>query len=214
MGRHHAAKCKLCRGEGEKLFLKGSKCYGPKCILEKKQAAGARRQRSSRTSRRRQQRSEYGMQLREKQKLKRMYGLFEKQFRRYFEVAEKQRGITGDNLVVLLERRLDNVVFRLGFAVSRGIARQLISHGHVSVNGRKTDIPSFLVRENDVVSVRERSRELVAVKEGLDGIDARGVPEWLELDKESFEGRVRMIPVGGQIEAPVRVQLVVGLYSR
>jgi len=210
MARYTGAKCKRCRAEGEKLFLKGLKCYGPKCALEKAQARPTR----SRRGRRRQQGSEYGIQLREKQKLKRMYGVYERQFRRYFALAERQKGIVAENLLSLLERRLDNVVFRSGLSVSRGVARQLVKHGHVMVNERKVDIPSYLVKAGDVISIAEKSREHISVREGLDTVESRGIPPWLELDPARFEGQVKTLPLGDQVQIPVRVQLVVGLYTR
>jgi small subunit ribosomal protein S4 len=212
MGLKLEAKCKLCKREDEKLFLKGTRCYGPKCALEKKQ--GAAKRGGVRTTRRRQQKSEYGSQLREKQKLKRLYGMMETQFRRYYEMAEGTPGITGDNLLVLLERRLDNVAFRLGFAMSRGMARQLVNHGHVTVNGKKVDVPSYLLRAGDFVALRQKSMALAVVKEGQSALESRGVPEWLELDKGRLEGRVKTLPVAGQIQVPVKVQKVVGLYTR
>lgn len=212
MGLKLEAKCKLCKREDEKLFLKGTRCYGPKCALEKKQ--GAAKRGGVRTTRRRQQKSEYGSQLREKQKLKRLYGMMETQFRRYYEMAEGTPGITGDNLLVLLERRLDNVAFRLGFAMSRSMSRQLVNHGHVTVNGKKVDVPSYLLRAGDFVALRQKSMALAVVKEGQSALESRGMPEWLELDKGRLEGRVKALPVASQIQVPVKVQKVVGLYTR
>jgi len=190
--------------------LKGFKCFGPKCSIEKSQ----HHPRKARKGKRRQQKSEYGIQLREKQKLKRMYGVYERQFRRYFAIAERQKGIAGDNLLSLLERRLDNVVFRLGFAVSRGIARQLVNHGHITVNGSKVDIPSYMVKSKDVIAIAEGSREHLSVKEALDTAESRGMPTWLTVDPTRFEGQVSALPLGEQIDVPVKIQLVVDLYTR
>jgi small subunit ribosomal protein S4 len=158
--------------------------------------------------------SEYSLQLREKQKLKRIYGLLERQFRGYFMRAERMKGITGENLLALLERRLDNVVYRLGFASSRREARQLVGHGHLMVNGKKVNIPSYLVAVGQTVSIREKSQTVLPIQKGLEGVDGRGVPTWLELDKTRFTGRVKELPTKEEIALPVNEQLVVELYSR
>lgn len=186
MGRYLGPSCRLCRREGIKLYLKGEKCYTDKCPLAKRgYAPGQHGQEKKKLT-------QYGMQLREKQKLKRYYGILERQFVRYYERAERMRGITGENLLQLLERRLDNVVYRLGFAVSRAQARQLVSHGHIEVNGKKVDIPSYLVKPGDVISVKESSRSMELIKNNLEM--GRNVPDWLELNKDAFEGRVVSLP--------------------
>jgi len=209
VGRYLGPVCRLCRREGTKLFLKGTRCYSDKCAVDRRgyppgQHGQGRRMRTT----------EYSLQLREKQKLKRIYGLLERQFRGYFHRAERMKGITGENLLVLLERRLDNVVYRLGFAASRREARQLVRHGHLQVNGKKVDIPSFLVVLGATVSVSESSRSLLPVQKALEGVDGRGVPGWLEMDKAQCAGRVREFPTKEEIALPVNEQLVVELYSR
>ena len=198
----------MCRREGGKLFLKGARCMTEKCAVERRAyPPGQHGQGRARVS-------EYSAQLREKQKLKRIYGVLERQFRGTFAKAERQRGITGENLLRMLERRLDNVVYRLGFAVSRKEARQLVNHGHFRVNGRKVNQPAFLVREGDVIEVKERSRQILPIKTALEGVDARGVPAWLDLDRENMKATVRGLPAREEIAMPVNEQLVVDLYSR
>jgi len=208
VGRQIDPVCKLCRREGMKLFLKGDRCYSLKCAIEKRNyPPGDHGQRRSKPS-------EYGLQLREKQKMKRIYGIQETQFRNYFEMAERQKGITGENLVRLLEQRLDNVVHRLGFGASRAQARMLIVHGHMRVNGRRVTIPAHLVRAGDVVEVTPASRDREAIKIALEGAKKRRVPSWLELDAATFKGTVRSLPGKEEMAIPVQEQLVVALYSK
>jgi len=209
LSRYTGPKCRLCRAEGIKLFLKGDRCYTEKCPV-----AGKRNFRPGQHGREKPKLTDYGLRLREKQKLRRFYGVSEKQFKRFFDIAQRMRGEAGYNFLQLLERRLDNVVYRLGFAVSRAQARQLVAHGHVEVNGRKVDIPSFLVKVGDVVGIREKSRDLQVVKESLEGGGAGRVPAWLELDQSQMRGRVVSLPARDQIDAPVNEQLVVEFYSR
>ncbi|MEW6247908.1 MAG: 30S ribosomal protein S4 [Nitrospirota bacterium] len=208
MAKYRGPVCRLCRREGEKLFLKGSRCMTEKCAIERRSyPPGQHGQGRPRIS-------DYSLQLREKQKLRRIYGLQERQFRGLFERAERQTGITGEALLRLLECRLDNVVYRLGFGSSRKEARQLVNHGHVLLNGRRTNIPGALVKVGDVVEVRQKSRNLVPVLAALDAVDGRGVPEWLELDRTAFKGTVRALPTRENIGLPVNEQMVVELYSR
>ncbi|OGB91803.1 MAG: 30S ribosomal protein S4 [candidate division NC10 bacterium RIFCSPLOWO2_12_FULL_66_18] len=208
MARHIGPVCKLCRREGLKLFLKGDRCFTLKCAIEKRNyPPGAHGQRRSKHS-------EYGLQLREKQKMKRLYGILETQFRSYFRMAERQKGITGENLVRLLEQRLDNVVHRLGLGASRAQARMLIVHGHIRVNGRRVTIPSYLLRAGDVVEVQPASREIEGIKAALEGAKKRRVPSWLELDAANFKGTVRSLPSKEEMAIPVQEQLVVALYSK
>ncbi len=209
MARYAGAVCRLCRREGMKLFLKGERCYTEKCAIEKRNFAPGQHGKA-----RRQKMLGYGVQLREKQKVKRIYGVLEDQFRRYFEQAERIQGITGEVLLQLLERRLDNVAYRLGFATSRPQARQLVRHGHFAVNGRKVDIPSFLVKAGDVVSVRQGSQKNVTIQHAIEEVKGRGVPEWLSLEGEQFTGKVVSLPTREQINLPVQEQLIVELYSK
>jgi small subunit ribosomal protein S4 len=200
--------CKLCRREGMKLFLKGDRCFSPKCSVDKRTyPPGQHGQRRSKPS-------EYGLQLREKQKMKRIYGVFEAQFRGYFQMAARQKGVTGENLVRLLEQRLDNVVHRLGFSASRAQGRVLIRHGHFRVNGRRVTVPSVLLRAGDVIEVAPPSRELVEIANALEGAKKRRVPSWLELDAGNFKGTVRSLPSKEEMAIPVQEQLVVALYSK
>ncbi len=211
MARYTDAVCKLCRREGMKLFLKGERCLSPKCAIERRPyPPGEHGQR--RTGRRKV--SDYGMQLREKQKVRRMYGVLERQFRRYFQEASRRKGRTGETLLILLERRLDNVVYRLGFADSRAQARQLVRHGHFEVNGIKTDIPSYLVKPGDVIRVRERSRSRTYFKERAQLLEGRTVPEWLQLHPGEMSGTVLAEPSRQDIQIPVNEQLIVEYYSR
>jgi len=208
MARYIGPVCKLCRREREKLFLKGIKCYTGKCVLGKKDyPPGKRGKRPSKLS-------EYGLQLREKQKVRRIYGVLEKQFRIYFRMAERKSGITGENLLQVLERRLDNIVFRLGLALSRREARQLVKHGHFQINDGKVDIPSYLVKAGDVISVREKSRKLGKFKEIVELTETREVSDWLKLDRNSFSGTVTKIPSREEMAVPVQEQLIVELCSR
>jgi small subunit ribosomal protein S4 len=208
VARHIEPVCKLCRREALKLFLKGDRCFSVKCALEKRNyPPGEHGQRRSKPS-------EYGLQLREKQKMKRIYGVQETQFRTYFKMAERQKGITGENLLRLLEQRLDNVVHRLGFGESRAQARVLVGHGHFRVNGRRVTIPSRLVRAGDVVEVVSQSRDRDVIKAALEGAKKRRVPSWLELDAANFKGTVLSLPSKEEMAIPVQEQLVVALYSK
>jgi small subunit ribosomal protein S4 len=192
-----------------KLFLKGDRCFGEKCAFERRGYAPGEHGQG-----RKKQASDYGLQLREKQKLKRMYAILEKQFAGYFEKADRQKGITGTNLLLLLERRLDNMVFRMGFANSRTEARQLVRHNHFLVNGKRVNIPSYLVKIGDEISVKENSRTITRISEAVSTVARRGVPQWLELEKESFKGTVKMLPVREELTMPIQEQLIVELYSK
>jgi small subunit ribosomal protein S4 len=208
MARYTGSVCRLCRREGAKLFLKGDRCFSEKCGIEKRNyPPGQHGQGRTRFS-------DFGVQLREKQKVKRMYGLLEKQFRSTFDTASNMRGRAGENMLMLLERRLDNVVFRMGFATSRSEARQLVRHGHFEVNGRKALTPSILVRTGWKVTLREKSRNVVRIASALETVEGRSVPQWLEIDKESFEGTVVQLPVRDDITLPIDEQLIVEFYSR
>lgn len=209
MARYTGPVCRLCRGEDMKLFLKGDRCYTDKCGYERRAYAPGQHGQA-----RRRKTSNYGAQLREKQKVKRIYGLAEKQFRGYYYKATRMKGVAGENLLQLLERRLDNVVYRLGFASDHAEARQLVRHGHFKVNGRKVNIPSFLCRTNDVIEVQEGSKKVARVGESLAAVDRRGVPRWLELEKEAFKGRLISLPSREDLTLPIREQLIVELYSR
>jgi len=208
VARHTDPVCRLCRREGMKLFLKGDRCFKEKCAIEKRQYPPGQH------GRRRSKIQGYGVQLREKQKVKRIYGVQETQFRRYFREAERGRGITGETLLSMLERRLDNVVFRLGFASSRAMARQVVAHGHVQLNGRKADVPSLLVKAGDVLELRERSRKNQQVAASLATAPGRGIPAWLTLEAERFRGTVNAAPTRADIPLPVSEQLIVELYSK
>jgi small subunit ribosomal protein S4 len=208
LARYRGSACRLCRREGLKIFLKGDRCYSEKCALERRGYAPGEH------GQMRKKPSDYGVQLREKQKLKRMYSLLEKQFRGYFEKADKQKGITGTNLLIYLERRLDNVVFRMGFANSRSEARQLVRHNHFAVNGKTVNIPSYLIKVGNEIQVREKSRKVVKILEAMDTVARRGVPQWLELDKENFKGSLKVLPTREDLTMPIQEQLVVELYSK
>ena len=208
MARYSGAVCRLCRRESQKLFLKGDRCYSEKCSVDKRTyPPGQHGQARTRFS-------DYGLQLREKQKVKRMYGLLERQFEGTLQAATRMKGRTGENLLMLLERRLDNVVFRMGFATSRAEARQLVRHGHFLLNGRKATIPSMLVKPGAKISVRERSRGVARIVGALDTLEGRSVPQWLEIEKERFEGTVKQMPTREDITLPIEEQLIVELYSR
>ena len=208
MARYLGSACRLCRREGTKLFLKGDRCFSEKCAIEKRAyPPGMHGQGRTRFS-------DFGVQLREKQKVKRMYGLLEHQFRGTFDKASRMKGRAGENLLLLLERRLDNVVFRLGFATSRNEARQLISHGHFQVDGRKASTASIQLRPGQVVSVREKSKKIERITGALDALEGRSLPQWLEIDKESFSGTVKQLPVREDVTLPIEEQLIVELYSR
>jgi small subunit ribosomal protein S4 len=209
MARYIGPVCRLCRREGVKLFLKGERCYTERCAIEKRNFVPGQHGKA-----RKSKMVGYGVQLREKQKVKRTYGVLEDQFRRYFEQAERTRGITGETLLSLLERRLDNVAYRLGFATSRPAARQLVRHGHLTVNGRKVDIPSFSVKAGDVVALRESSWKNAAVVHALEEVKGRGVPEWLSFDSSAMAAKVASVPTRAQINLPVQEQLIVELYSK
>lgn len=205
------SKCKKCQRAGVKLFLRGERCFSNKCKLEKKRPLGRMR----RTGRGRSRRlSEYGQQLKEKQKLRWMYGLSEKQFERTYQKAERSSKVTGEEFLCLLERRLDNVVYRLGFSSSRAQARQLVAHGHFLVNSRKVDIPSYLVKEEDLIELRAKSKKLVLIRQNLSTNEKRSLLEWLELDKTSFKGKVKRLPRAEELDQEVNLSLIVEFYSR
>ncbi len=209
MARYRGPVCRLCRREGMKLFLKGERCYKEKCAIERRnqppgQHGGARRRKPR----------AYGIQLREKQKLRRVYGVLEGQFRRTFDDANRRKGVTGENLLRLLELRLDNVVYSLGFATSRTQARQLLRHGHILIDGRRVNIPSFRVKPGMEISLREKSQKLTQVEEAIDFAQGRGIPSWLELDVTSLTGKVLEAPSREDIRFPIQEQLIVELYSR
>jgi small subunit ribosomal protein S4 len=191
-----------------KLFLKGDRCYAEKCSIERRAYAPGQH------GQRRRKITEYGVQLREKQRAKHMYGVLERQFRKYFKMADRMKGVTGETLLVLLERRLDNMVYRMGFARSRSQARQLVMHGHLNVNGQRVTIPSYLVRQGDTLSVRESSRKISDIMEAMEAVERRGVPEWLMLEKDKFEGKVMAFPSREQLTMPINEQLIVELYSK
>jgi small subunit ribosomal protein S4 len=209
MARYIGAVCRLCRREGMKLFLKGERCYTEKCAIEKRNLPPGQHGKL-----RKAKLVGYGLQLREKQKVKRIYGVLENQFRRYFEMADRTRGITGETLLQLLERRLDNVIYRIGFATSRAQARQLVRHGHFSVNGKKVDIPSYAVRQGDTVAVRSTSSQNPTIQHAMEEVKGRGVPEWLLLDAGAQSARISQLPTREQINLPVQEQLIVELYSK
>ena len=209
MARYTGPVCRLCRREGMKLFLKGERCYTEKCAIEKRNMPPGQHGKL-----RKAKIVGYGLQLREKQKVKRMYGVLERQFRRYFAEAERRKGNTGSNLLTLLESRLDNVVYRLGLATSRPQARQLVRHGHFLVNGKKVDIPSYSVKAGDVIGVLGRSTENPTIQHALEEVKGRGVPEWLSFDAGSMIGRISSLPTREQINLPVQEQLIVELYSK
>ena len=209
MARYTDSVCRQCRRENLKLFLKGDRCYSDKCAFDRRAyAPGQHGERRGRKP------SDYGVQLREKQKVKRMYGLSEKQFHLFFNKAERQKGITGTNLLVMLERRIDNVVYRLGFASSRAQARQFVRHRHLLVNGKRVDIPSFVVKIGDTIEVREKSKKIQALEDSLDAVVRRGVPQWLDLEKDNMKGMVKNFPVREDLTMPIQEQLIVELYSK
>ena len=208
MARYTQAVCRLCRRENVKLFLKGDRCFSAKCGVERRTyPPGQHGQGRARFS-------DYGVQLREKQKVKRMYGLLENQFASTMKRAARMKGRAGENLLVLLERRLDNVVFRMGFATSRAEARQLVRHGHFKVNGRRASIPSMTLREGDIVTLREKSQKVERITGALEALEGKSVPQWLETDKDNFAGKVKALPVREDITMPIQEQLIVELYSR
>jgi len=210
LARYRGSLCRLCRAEGAKLFLKGDRCYSDKCSFERRSyIPGEHGQIKFR-----RKASDYGTQLREKQKLKRTFGLLEKSFKGYFKKAKKQKGIAGVNLLLMLEKRLDNMVYRLGFANSRGEARQLVRHNHFLVNDGKVNIPSYLVKMGDKIQVKEKSRKVSTIIDAVGTVARRGVPEWLELDKDNFAGVVKALPTREELTMPIQEQLVVEFYSR
>jgi small subunit ribosomal protein S4 len=208
VARYTDSVCRLCRREGLKLYLKGERCYTDKCAIERRNYPPGMHGQG------RPKFSEYALQLREKQKVKRMYGVLENQFRRYFAMAERARGITGEILLQLLERRLDNMIYRMGFATSRSEARQLVRHGHFLINGRKVNIPSALLKPGDVVQVRERSRTIGRVVEALAQAEHRGAPDWVEVNREGFTARVKALPMRAELTMPINEKLIIELYSK
>ena len=208
MARYTGADCRLCRREGAKLVLKGDRCYTDKCAMERRAYAPGE------AGRKRVKENEYLLQLREKQKTKRIYGVLEKQFRAYYDIASRKQGVTGENLLTILESRLDNVVYRLGFAKSRAEARQQVRHGHIHVNGRRVDIPSFRVRPGDLISVAPKAKEMLVIKSALISNERVQVPAWLEVDIEKLQGSVLSLPQRDQIDLDIREQLIVELYSK
>lgn len=208
MARYLGSVCKICRREGSKLFLKGDRCFSNKCALERRAYAPGEH------GQRRIKATDYSLQLREKQKMRRTYGVTEKQFRNYFRQAERLRGMPGENLICLIERRLDNIVYRMGFASSRAEARQLVAHGHFTVNGRRADIPSMLLRPGDAVEVKEGSRDLLVFKAALDSAKRRPTPSWLEVDPQALRGTVRSWPTREEVSLPIQEELVVAIYSK
>lgn len=208
MARYTGPQCRLCRRETEKLFLKGDRCYTEKCAVERRQYPPGQH------GQRRGKLSDYGIQLREKQKVRNSYGLLEGQFRLYFAEAASRKGVTGEVLLQLLETRLDNIVYRMGFAPNRTSARQLVGHRHFTVNGKLVNVPSFRVKAGDVVAVREKSRDLDAIKDSLSRVEQRGIPSWIEVDADKFTGKVVQIPSREEIPVTAQEQLIVELYSK
>jgi small subunit ribosomal protein S4 len=206
MARYTGSVCRICRREGQKLFLKGDRCYTAKCAYDRRPVAPGQHGQS------RKKLSNYGIQLREKQKTRKAYGLLESQFKKYYEMAVNMKGVTGENLLQLLERRLDNAAFRLGFGLSRAQARQMVCHGHIQVNGKRVDIPSYLVNVGDIITIQERSRKIAHIVELRE--NGKTTPEWLELNAETLTGRVAALPARDQIDLTIHEQLVVELYSR
>ncbi len=208
MARYREALCRLCRREAEKLFLKGDRCYTEKCAIERRKYAPGQH------GQRRKKMSDYALQLREKQKAKETYGVLENQFKIYYYKAEKQLGVTGNNLIQLLERRIDNIVYRLGFASNRRQARQLVLHGHFTVNDKRVNIPSYSVRTNDVIGVKVGSEKLVVIEENISRLEHKGIPGWVEMDVKTLKGKVLHYPERDEIELPVKEQLIIELYSK
>ncbi len=208
MPRYLGPSCRLCRREGFKLILKGEKCLSNKCAIVKKKLPPGQ------LPKRRRKISEYGVQLREKQKVKRYYGLLEKQFRRYFEIASRKKGVTGEILLILLEQRLDNVIYRMHFASSRNMGRQLVRHGHILVNGKKVDIPSYFVREGDSIEVREKSKKMIPILESMKNISKVGTVPWIEVDPDNLTGKLLYLPKREEIDLSINEQLIVELYSK
>lgn len=209
MARYRGASCRQCRREKLKLFLKGERCYTDKCAFERRSYAPGQHGQA-----RMRKESDYAIQLREKQKVRRIYGILEDQFRRYFSMADRQKGITGDNLLKFLERRLDNTIYRLGFASSRRQARQLIRHNHIQVNGKRVNIPSYLVTVGEEISIRDKTQKCSAINEAIESVARRGVPSWLSADHTNFKGAVKAMPVREELTLPINEQLIVELYSK
>jgi small subunit ribosomal protein S4 len=209
LARYTGSVCRICRRENVKLFLKGDRCYGDKCAFDRRSYAPGEH-----GQRRRGKASDYGIQLREKQKVKRMYGLSEKQFHLFIENADRQKGITGTNLLVMLERRLDNVVYRLGFTNSRNQGRHFVRHNHFLVNGKKVNIPSYLIKIGDEITLREKSKKVQAINDAMDAVVRRGVPQWLDLEKDQLKGVVKGFPARDDLTMPMQEQLIVELYSK
>lgn len=209
MARYTGPVCRLCRREDMKLFLKGERCHTDKCGYERRSYPPGQHGQA-----RRRKRSDYGEQLREKQKVKRIYGIAERQFRGYYFRATRMKGVTGANLIQLLERRLDNTVYRMGFASDHAEARQLVRHRHVLVNGKRVDIPSYLIRSGDVVEIKEKSRQITRVIEALSAVERRGIPAWIDVDKDAFKGTVKALPTRADVNLPIREQLIIELYSK
>jgi len=209
LARYTGSSCRLCRRENLKLFLKGDRCFGEKCAFERRPYVPGQH-----GQRRGGKLSDYRLQLREKQKVKRIYGVLERQFRRYYKQAERQKGVTGTNLLTLLETRLDNTVYRMGFAASRNQARQLVLHNHFRVNGRKANIPSLQLKVGDTVEVKESSKKASQIIEAIETVVRRGVPNWLEVDKENFKGTLKALPNREDLTMPIHEQLIVELYSK
>lgn len=208
MARYRDSVCRFCRRETTKLFLKGDRCYSDKCSVERRNYPPGQHGQG------RSKYTDYGVQLREKQKVRRIYGLLEKQFRNYAHLAEQRRGVTGENLLLLLESRLDNIVYRMGFASSRSEARQLINHGHFLVNGRKVDIASFLTKPGMVIEVKEKSKKLKGIEDSMSAVGRRPVPQWLEVEPENFKGTIKGIPTREELPPTIREQLIVEFYSK
>ena len=209
MARYRDSSCKLCRRENLKLYLKGDRCYGDKCAFERRAYAPGQH-----GQRRGGKVSDYRVQLREKQKVKRIYGLLEKQFRGYYYRADKRKGVTGTNLLIVLESRLDNIVYRMGFAASRKQARQLVRHDHFTVNDKKVNIPSYLVKPGDQIGVKEKSKKVPQVIEAIETVVRRGIPDWIEVDKEKFKGTLKALPNREDLTMPIQEQLIIELYSK
>ncbi len=208
MARYTGPVCRLCRRENLKIFLKADRCYTDKCAFDRRPYPPGQH------GQRRMKFTEYGVRLREKQKVRRMYGVLERQFRRYFAKADRSKGVTGERLLQLLESRLDSICYRLGFASTRAEARQLVRHKHVQVNGKIVNVPSYSCKAGDTIEVREKSRQKQKVANALEGVDRRGVPDWLELNKESFSGTIKTLPNREEIVLPIQEQLIVEFYSR
>jgi len=207
MARYTGPVCRLCRREGDKLYLKGQRCYF-KCTLDKRKLPPGQHGQIGRKEK------DYGIRLREKQKARRIYGILEKQFKRYFRLAEREKGVTGENLLRILEQRLDNVVFRSGFASSRAEARQLVLHNHFTVNGKKVNIPSYPTKAGDIIALREKSKSISKIEESIENAQNRGIPDWLEFDRDKMQVLVRSLPTRDQIPENIKEQLIVELYSK